>query len=294
MLMRTWMLVVSSAVGALTLAAAVGSVRAETAAAIGGAVQPVASHGLPASLDALYPPQSPGPEYLMRMVGLGAAMTGVAVDLAQQDVEHAVKSFAAFQAAYAATAGLVPEWRERFPAEPVEALGAALASGDPGRVGAAFGAVGAVCASCHHDAMAAAYLRYHWPDANAITTTDPVSGQKVGHAQFMHQLDFSLTGITHDLGQGQVEAARAHFRDFQKRFSALAGTCEECHGTEERHYFTDAASTARVEAIGAALAAPSPDPAAVQAAVMEVGVTTCHRCHLVHVPAAFSKATQAH
>lgn len=258
--------------------------------AVAAGVPPVPSHGLPASLDALYPPQAKGPEYLMKMVALGSAMTGIAVDLAGEDVEHASQSFEAFEAAYAATAELVPEWRDRFPVEPVDALGAALASGDPGRVGPAFGAVGAVCASCHHDAMAAAYQRYHWPDANAITTTDPVSGQKVGHAQFMHQLDFSLTGITHDLGQGQVEAARAHFRDFQKRFAALAETCEDCHGTEERHYFTGAASAARVEAIGAALAADSPDPAAVQGAVMEVGVTTCHRCHLVHVPAAFSKA----
>jgi cytochrome c556 len=289
-----WMLVLSAAAGALALAAAAPPVAAGAAAAGGEAVQPVASHGLPASLDALYPPQARQPEYLMQMVGLGAAMTGIAVDLEQQDLEHAAQSFAAFRAAYLATAGLVPEWRDRFPAEPVEALGAALASGDPARVGPAFGAVGGVCASCHHDTLTAAYQRYHWPDANAITTVDPVSGQKVGHAQFMHQLDFSLTGITHDLGQGQVEAARAHFRDFQKRFAALAGTCEDCHGTEERHYFTDAASAARVEAIGAALAATSPDPAAVQGAVMEVGVTTCHRCHLVHVPAAFSKAAAAH
>jgi cytochrome c556 len=262
--------------------------------AVAAEVPPVPSHGLPASLDALYPPQAQGPEYLMRMVGLGASMTGIAVDLAQQDVEHAAQSFAAFKAAYLEVAELVPEWREQFPLAPVEALGAALASGDPAQAGPAFGVVGEVCASCHHASMTAAYQRYHWPDANAITTTDPVSGQKVGHAQFMHQLDFSLTGITHDLGQGQVEAARAHFRDFQKRFTALAETCEDCHGTEERYYFTDAASAARVEAIGAALAADSPDPAAVQGAVMEIGVNTCHRCHVVHVPAAFSKVAAAH
>ncbi len=290
--MQGFKLMVRGSAVALAVVAALMTVRWLDAGT--AALRPVASHGLPASLDALYPPQAQGPEYLMRMVGLGAAMTGIGVDLAQQDVEHAAQSFAAFRAAYLGVAELVPEWRDRFPIAPVDALGAALASGDPAQVGPAFGAVGGVCASCHHDSMAAAYHRYHWPDANAITTTDPVSGQRVGHAQFMHQLDFSLTGITHDLGQGQVEAARAHYRDFEKRFAALAGTCEDCHGTEERHYFTDAASTARVEAIGAALAAASPDPAAVQAAVMEVGVATCHRCHLVHVPAAFSKPAQGH
>lgn len=286
--MQGFKLMVRGSVVALGVVAALMTVRWLDAGT--AAVQPVASHGLPPSLDALYPPQAPQPEYLLQMLRLNSLMVGVAIDLEQQELEHATAGFAAFKAAYLEVAELVPEWRDRFPIAPVEALGAALASGDPAQVGPAFGAVGAVCGSCHHDSLTAAYHRYHWPDANAITTTDPVSGQRVGHAQFMHQLDFSLTGITHDLGQGQVEAARAHYRDFEKRFAALAETCEDCHGTEERHYFTDAASAARVEAIGAALAADSPDPAAVQGAVMEVGVTTCHRCHLVHVPAAFSKA----
>lgn len=253
-----------------------------------------ASHGVPASLDALYPPHAKQPEYLMRMVRLGSLMTGAAVDLAQQDVEHAAQSFAAFRSDYLEVAALVPEWREQFPVEPVDALGEALASGDPARVGPAFGAVGAVCASCHHSSMAAVAARYHWPDAMAISAFDPVSGKRVSHAEFMHQLDFSLTGITHDLSQGQVEAARAHFEDFRRRFAALGETCENCHGTEERFYFTDAAAAAKVEAIGAALGAETPDPGAVQRAVMEVGQNTCFRCHLVHVPAAFAKMAQAH
>jgi cytochrome c556 len=274
---------------AIAAVAAAGAGLATSAGEAGDAVLPVASHGVPASLDALYPPQATQPEYLMRMLSMNSHLVGIGVDLAQQDLEHAVAGYEAFRTAYLELAGLVPEWRDRFPEGPVEAFGAALAGGDPAAVGPAFGAVGAVCASCHHESMAAVAYRYHWPDAAAITTVDPVSGTRVGHAEFMHQLDFSMTGITHDLAQGQVEAARAHFRDFQRRFGALAGTCEDCHGTEERHYFTDAASAARVEAIGTALAAQPPDPAAVNAAVMEVGVATCHRCHLVHVPAAFSK-----
>lgn len=281
---------------AITSAVAAGAWLAagEPPHAVTAAPRLEASHGVPASLDALYPPQSKQPEYLMRMVRLGSLMTGAAVDLAQQDVEHAAQSFAAFKRDYLEVAALVPEWREQFPVEPVDALGEALASGDPARVGPAFGAVGAVCASCHHSSMAAVAARYHWPDANAITTTDPVSGERVGHAQFMHQLDFSLTGITHDLSQGQVDAARAHFEDFRRRFEALGETCENCHGTEERFYFTDPASSAKVEAIGAALSAENPDPGAVQGAVMEVGHNTCFRCHLVHVPAAFAKVAQAH
>jgi hypothetical protein len=142
--------------------------------------------------------------------------------------------------------------------------------------------------------MVAVTQRFGWPDASTITATDPVSDRSVSHAELMHMLDFSLTGITHDLAQGQVDAARGHWIDFKRRFAALAETCEDCHGIEERFYFTDAASAARVEAIGQALGADVPEVAAVQQAVAEVGMHTCHRCHLVHVPAAFAKAQIAH
>ena len=279
---------------AIAVAGGAAGIAGQQDTAHGSAAQAVASHRLPASLDSLYPPQAPQPVFLMRMVALGARLDGIAVDLATQDLEHVASSFAAFEAAYRDTAGLVSEWRDRFPMEPVTSLGEALASGDPAQVEPAFSAVGAVCASCHHDTMVAVTQRFHWQDANAITTTDPVSGRKVAHAEFMHMLDFSLTGVTHDLAQGQLDSARNHFQDFRRRFAVLGETCEECHGTEERFYFTDAASTARVEAIGAALDAATPDLAAVQGAVTEVGFNTCHRCHLVHVPAAFAKAPSMH
>ncbi len=254
------------------------------------AAQTVASHRLPATLDSLYPPQAKQPEYLIRMVDLGVRLSGVAVDLATDDAGNVASSFSAFDTAYREMAGLVPEWQGLFPMGPVTDLGEALASGDPANVGPAFAAVDEVCASCHHEYMVAVTQRFGWQDANVISATDPVSHQQVGHAEFMHMLDFSLAGITHDLAQGQVESARRHYRDFRQRFAVLGEICEDCHGVEERFYFTDAASVARVEAIGAALDAVNPDPAAVQGAVMDVGFNTCHRCHLVHVPAAFAKA----
>jgi len=257
----------------------------------GGVGETVASHGLPASLDALYPPQARQPEFLLHMVNLGAQLTGVVVDLGTGDLEHLAGSLAAFEAAYRQTAELVPEWRERFLDEPVTSLGEAVASGDPERVGPALAAVGDVCDSCHHDNMVAVTQRYHWSDFYTITATDPVSSRTVAFPEFMHMLEFSLTGVTHDLSQGQVDSARKHYQDFRQRFVALGEVCEDCHGVEERFYFTDAVSAARVEGMGSALEAVTPDPAAVQAAASEVGFNTCHRCHLVHVPAAFAMAS---
>jgi cytochrome c556 len=226
----------------------------------------------------------------MSMVDLAAAMTTIAVDLSEQDVENAANGFARFKTVYAEAAELVPEWRDRYPGGPVQELGDALAGGDPEKVMAAFGAVGAVCSDCHRATMAAVQHLYHWPDPRAITASDPVTGEKVDFIRFMHQLDFSLTGVTADAVQGQVEASRRHFRDFRARFGILAEICQECHGTEERRYFTDATAHALVERLGASLANATPDLDAVTKAAAAVGHETCFRCHLVHIPAALARA----
>ena len=66
-------------------------VTAEQPEVVPGAPAPMAvSHGLPASLDSLYPPRSHEPKFLLQMLTLGSRLTGVAVDLATQSevAEH--------------------------------------------------------------------------------------------------------------------------------------------------------------------------------------------------------------
>ncbi len=85
--------------------------------------------GPPPSLDSLYPPFTEGPVYLQRMRALSAMLTGVGVDLAEQDVDNARSGFARFRDEYVAVAQLVPEWADDYPIEPVDGLGAVLESG---------------------------------------------------------------------------------------------------------------------------------------------------------------------
>jgi len=103
----------------------------------------------PDSLDNLFPPNTPAPVYLIEMFNLSGPFEGIGVDLQEQDTAGVKANYQAFKTQYDKVAGMVPEWQSRFPKEPVDALGQAINSGDPAKIGAAMGNVGEVCGSCH-------------------------------------------------------------------------------------------------------------------------------------------------
>ena len=135
----------------------------------------------PSSLDSLYPPAAPAPVLLMRMIELGDAMSGIVVDLSEQDVEHVRAGLERFKTEYVALSRLVPEWEGAYPAGPVDTLIAAVESGDPARIGAAFAGVGAVCHECHVANMAKVHYRYRWGDFAGINLSDPTSGRALSY-----------------------------------------------------------------------------------------------------------------
>ena len=116
---------------------------------------------LPASLDQFFPPAAPAPVYLFEMFALAGPFEGIMVDLQEGDIPGVQANFEAFKAQYEKMSGMVPEWTDHFPMEPVEALGQALANGDPAQVGPAMGGVGGVCGSCHMLDMVKAQQKYH-------------------------------------------------------------------------------------------------------------------------------------
>lgn len=238
----------------------------------------------PASLDGLYPPIAAAPVYLQEMLGLSDAFTGIVVDFSEQDAEHLGPGFEQLRSRYAAVARLVPEWADRYPVDPVDRLGAAIVSGEPEQIGAALEAVGAVCHDCHMATMAKVHYRFHWGNFWQITLGD-AAGRELSYPEFMRELDAAFVGIGVDLEQGQLERARTHFETFRTRFGMLAGVCVNCHATE-RKYFVDAVAREAVERLGAELRRDEPDSEEIARLSQHVGMETCHRCHLVHVPAA--------
>jgi hypothetical protein len=67
----------------------------------------------------------------------------------------------------------------------------------------------------------------------------------------------------------------------------MAGTCQECHGADDRKYYVDGSVRAMVEDLGKAAAEPSLEKAG--KLVMGIGMESCHKCHLVHMPAALAQ-----
>ena len=243
----------------------------------------------PASLDRLYPPQSPAPALLMGMLAMGAAMTGIVVDLEEGDFANARASYEKFTARYREVSGMVPEWTAAYPSGPVEKIGAALETREVGRVMAALQETGKICHDCHIENATRVQQRYAWQDFSRITATDPVTGQTSNFGQLMMSLETAFDGIAVDLEQRQIENARKHLGAFSARMQTLAETCMVCHDTERR-YYVDAGLQTIINKVKVELNKPSPDPKAVGALQQQIGMETCLRCHRVHTPAAYAQA----
>lgn len=242
---------------------------------------------LPGTLDAFYPPAAGQPVYLFGMLGLGTSFSGIVADLMEDDLEGAKNSFEDFRKLYREAAAMVPEWKDRYPEEPVRELGAALAAGDRGAAMNAFGAVGESCHRCHIETMVPAQQKYHWGDFGAVTVKDPLSGTATAYVRFKQFLAANLAGITVDLRQGQADNARKQFEGFKARFQALGDSCLACHERKAVSFVGRDVQDA-VDAMGRAFGKKTVDADAVTALSRKIGRESCSRCHLVHVPAAMA------
>ena len=154
---------------------------------------------------------------------------------------------------------------------------------------AAVGRVGAVCHACHLATMVQVQLKYHWPDFGTVTVHDPVADAEVDYPAFMQMLNASMTGVAVNVNQGQPENARAQLAAFRSRMVKLRESCDACHDTE-RAYFVDERIESLLAEMGRTLDAAPPDPMAVAALSRRIGDESCFRCHLVHLPAAYSRS----
>lgn len=243
----------------------------------------------PASLDSLYPPIASAPVWKLAMFDMSMPFTASMIKTGAGDTAGARKYFERFRAAYLKASGLVPEWTERFPVAPVDELGAALGSGDPARVMAAAQKVGAACHDCHVVQMPKVQQAKAWDDFSTISVTDPASSRDMSFAEFMMALDAAFTGIGVGLEEGSMDAARASFEAFDRSIGALRESCAACHDTE-RAYFVDKSVQASIDALGLALKAPAPDPGLIGGLMTKIGQENCGKCHLVHVPAAYTQS----
>ena len=246
---------------------------------------------LPSSLDSFYPPKTQQPVHLLRMLTLGSLFSGIASDLVENDLQGARGVFEKFKTEYVEISKMVPEWKKEYPVKPVEELGAALKLGDRKKVMAAQEKVGAVCHNCHVKYMPMTQQKYHWGDFSTIKVKDPLSNEEVPFTRLKQYLDSNFAGIGLNIERGQKERARKQVQGFNARFQTLKTTCGRCH-TGEIKYYTDEGVQGMIDKLGQTLENPSADPKVAVELVQRIGMESCFKCHLVHVPAAISKSRE--
>lgn len=243
---------------------------------------------LPSSLDNFFPPKTEQPVYLFKMLEVNKPFTGIVSDLIGNDFENAMENFKKFKGIYLEVSKMVPEWEIYFPSEPLKNLESSMNTNDPGKVMAAIQEVGKVCSDCHARYMPMAQQKYLWGDFKGLKVIDPLTNQEVNNKQFMQFLDASFTGIEVDAEQGQIENARKQFEGFKARFKAMEDMCYNCHDSE-RHYYVDESIKSMIDRLGQALNETSVDMKTVSQIGMAIGMESCFKCHLVHVPASVAQ-----
>jgi cytochrome c556 len=243
----------------------------------------------PSSLDSLYPPNKNEPIYLFKMFELGTFFSGIVADLFENDPQNAKSNFEKFKTKYIEVSKLVPEWEKDYPVGPLNELKVALDTGTQEKVMAAIEKVGQTCHQCHVSNMAKVQQKYHWGDFETIKSKDPLTDEEVSFSQLKQGLNVNFVAIGLNVGQGQKENARKQLQAFNARFKALKGICQNCHKKGEIKHYVDQTVFSLIENIELELDRSAHDPNVVSSLTQKIGMESCFKCHLVHIPSAFAK-----
>lgn len=243
---------------------------------------------LPSSLDDYYPPKAKAPVYMLEMFALATPLEGIGTDLQESDMVGVTDNFNAFRTQYQKMAGMVGEWADKFPMEPLDSLEQALEKGNFEGIGMAMAQIGDVCKSCHVISQTKAYHKYHWPDFDLLSLTDPLTGRELSWNEFMMSMSGAFSAIGTSLNQGQQENAQAYYVAFRQQFTSMTEGCFGCHDTP-RAAFTDERVQDMIKELGVALDASTPDLGNIETLRMAIGNEGCLKCHYVHLPPVLAK-----
>jgi hypothetical protein len=129
---------------------------------------------------------------------------------------------------------------------------------------------------------------FFWPCGTHNITVGGRHEQQIGHPVQHH--GYRSSGAQIDIEQGQTENGKKQLQGFRSRFQAVSETCMNCHDTE-RHYFVDNSIIERIDKLDQAYQATPVDAALIGRLTQGIGMESCFKCHLVHVPAAAAQAT---
>jgi hypothetical protein len=243
----------------------------------------------PKGLEIYYPPKADGPVYLFRMLALEGAFSGIAAELAENDLEGARDLFKLFKTEYTAVRNMVDEWKRDFPESKLDDLRTALEGTDKDLMFSAFGEMGKVCHRCHVSSMVATQQKFRWGNFSELVVHDVENGEKKPYTVFKKFLAVDMAGVRVDASQGQWEGAWKHFSSLKRRFAELTSSCASCHA-EKPKYFVNPDSLLLLEN---ELGKNQPEYGKVNYLLQSLGKQSCAGCHLIHIPAAMASANYA-
>jgi hypothetical protein len=211
----------------------------------------------PKSLDQYY--QKEPSDYLMAMFGILGPMGGMETHLKDGNMDKAKEYFVAFKSEYFKQSKMVPEWSDHYPSEPLENLEKALDSGDSVKIEAA-------------------------------------SGKSIGWLDYMfglhHSFSATNTYLSEEKADGKFGKTIAALNNLQKRVEGLNEGCKECHGKEDkRKYYTNSDILDLLSKAGDELNQTQPNIENVVKRLQGVGMESCYKCHVAHIPAATIQRT---
>lgn len=243
----------------------------------------------PGSLDVLYPPKTEEPVYLFKMFELGTFFSGIVGDLFENDLQNAKGNFERFKTKYIEVSKLIPEWEKEYPMDSLDELKISLESRAREKVMPAIEKVGQTCHQCHVSNMAKVQQKYHWGNFEEIKIKDPLTNEELGFTQLKQGLNVNFVGIGLNVEQGQKENAKKQLQAFNARFKTLKSTCQSCHKKEVMKHYVDQRVFSIIDEMELELTRSAHDPKVVASLSQKIGMESCFKCHLVHIPSAFAK-----
>jgi cytochrome c556 len=246
------------------------------------------NEGLPSSIDQYY--QTKPPVYLISMFELGDAMMGIGVNVQQGDMANAKKSYDDFFKKFKDSSDMVPEWKKFYDQGTVEKIGASLDSGNVPAVFENIGKAGAACEKCHMEKMPQVWNKYNWNNFSKLTLNTPNPDEPVlpfPDAKIKY-LAPGFDGIGVNIKNNNQKGAQQSFILFKTMFNNLNSTCSSCH-VSPRNYYVSADIQAMIDMMGEKINSGNLTEA--ERLRMDIGMESCYRCHVLHMPSQFARAS---
>jgi cytochrome c556 len=246
------------------------------------------NEGLPPSIDQYY--QTKPPVYLISMFELGDAMMGIGVNVQQGDMANAKKSYDDFFKKFKDSSDMVPEWKKFYDQGTVEKIGASLDSGNVPAVFENIRKVGAACEKCHMEKMPQVWNKYNWNNFSKLTLNTPNPDEPVlpFPVAKIKYLAPGFDGIGVNIKNNNQKGAQQSFVLFKTMFNNLNSTCSSCH-VSPRNYYVSADIQAMIDMMGEKINSGNLTEA--ERLRMDIGMESCYRCHVLHMPSQFARAS---